>query len=143
MRRRAVCHPCHPGGRDLFCGARHEFCRWRNAKKPGSRIPDRLWSLAVELARVHGVWRTARELGLDPVAVKKRLSMTTEVEKTSSDHGLAGAFVELPGWGIAPTSECVLELVDEDGRTRLRIATKGAAMAELTALAQSLWRGRR
>jgi hypothetical protein len=45
--------------------ARNRFQTWRKRRKRGTCIPHPLWTLAVRLARTHGVNRTARALGLD------------------------------------------------------------------------------
>jgi hypothetical protein len=41
------------------------FERWRRTRKSKTRIPDGLWSAAVELARRYGINRTAAPLRLD------------------------------------------------------------------------------
>jgi hypothetical protein len=41
------------------------FSAWRARRSRGSRIPQSLWTLAVRLARTHGVSRTANVLGVD------------------------------------------------------------------------------
>jgi len=38
---------------------------WRAARSPGQRIPDELWKAAADLARVHGLSRTAAALKLN------------------------------------------------------------------------------
>jgi hypothetical protein len=48
------------------------FDLWRNTRKRCSPIPETLWSSAVELAREHGLNRTARTLRLNYYALKKR-----------------------------------------------------------------------
>jgi hypothetical protein len=57
-----------------------------------SRIPQPLWTLAVELVRRHGVSRTAIALGLDYYQLKRRAAATaaapsgpTFVELTSEE----------------------------------------------------------
>jgi len=45
--------------------AAEQFARWRNAHDLGTRIPVRLWQLAVDLAVTYGVSRTATALTLD------------------------------------------------------------------------------
>jgi len=45
--------------------AQQEFENWRRERKRGGRIPENLWATAVELAKQHGVWPTARALHLD------------------------------------------------------------------------------
>jgi hypothetical protein len=52
--------------------ARSRFQAWRGRRKVGERIPQPLWTLAVRLAKTHGVSRTAAALGLDYYSVQKR-----------------------------------------------------------------------
>ncbi|GEM_PF-1053423 len=132
-----------PAGRDDFSVARREFGRWRSAGRPGVRIPHRLWKLAIDLARIHGPWKASRELGLDSAVVKNRLGLADRERGGRGETDPGEAFVEIPGWSIAQASECVVELVDEVERTRMRVAVKGGSIAEVTALAGSLWSARR
>lgn len=44
---------------DPYCAARAKLEKWRVGGRRGRRIPERLWSEAVELARVHGVSKTS------------------------------------------------------------------------------------
>lgn len=131
------------GRRDDFSVARREFQRWRSAGRPGVRIPDRLWELAIDLARDHGAWRTARELGLDSAAVKRRLALVKRDRRGPKETEPGVAFLEVPGWRIAQALECVVELVDEVERSRMWVEVKGGSMTEVTALAESLWSARR
>ena len=41
------------------------FERWRSLRQGRSPIPERLWTLAAEAAREHGVFRTAKVLRLE------------------------------------------------------------------------------
>lgn len=44
---------------------RDRFEAWRRRRELGTRIPERLWKLAVKLASAHGLKRTASVLKLD------------------------------------------------------------------------------
>jgi hypothetical protein len=44
---------------------RRRFQAWRERRKPGVRIPQPLWAIAIRLAKSHGVSRTSAALGLD------------------------------------------------------------------------------
>ena len=46
---------------------------WRSTRTPGQRIPDELWRAAADLARVHGLSRTAAALKLSYYDLKRRL----------------------------------------------------------------------
>jgi hypothetical protein len=45
--------------------ARQRLERWRTTRAHRSSIPEPLWTRAVELARQHGIYATARTLRLD------------------------------------------------------------------------------
>ncbi len=123
------------GWRDKFREARQEFERWRQGRKRGARIPDRLWRMAVELAREHGVWKAASELQLDLSAVKARLERAGE----GRGGGEIGGFIEVSAREILSAPECVLEIESGDGASRLRIALKGVPTREIAALAREVW----
>lgn len=48
-----------------------QFENWRRERKRGERIPENLWTTAVELAKQHGVWPAARALHLDHSRLKR------------------------------------------------------------------------
>jgi hypothetical protein len=52
--------------------ARTRFQTWRGQRPRGSRIPQRLWAMAVRLGKRHGVARTASALRLDYYGLKRR-----------------------------------------------------------------------
>ena len=58
-----------------FERVQRRFDRWRKTRKRCTPIPDTLWSSAVELAREHGLHRTARTLRLNYYSLKKRLRL--------------------------------------------------------------------
>jgi hypothetical protein len=104
--------------------ARDRLAAWRRTKKPRARIPEALWSMAVELAGKHGLNRTARTLKLDYYSLKKRVESVAERGRDEGDS----AFLELP-IALAPAPECVIEL--EDGGGTLRVHLKGYNGPEL------------
>ena len=109
--------------------AQVEFENWRRERKRGARIPENLWARAVELAKQHGVWPTARELHLDHSRLKRRVGNGEEEVQN-------GAFVEVIPQG-AMFCVCTVEM--EDGRgARMRIELKGAA-ADVAALSRTFW----
>lgn len=117
--------------------------RWRSTRPHRSRIPEPLWAAAVELARQHGIYATARTLRLDYTRLKERLRSARRASgvrsQPASRRADAAAFVEL----IAPLPgrlpEGVVEL--EGPRGRMRIELKGIATADLVALSRALWEG--
>jgi len=112
--------------------AQVEFENWRRERKRGERIPKKLWTTAVELAKQHGVWPTARALHLDHSRLKNRVR-NGEAEVKS------GAFIEVIPQG-AMFCVCTVEM--EDGRgARMRIELKGAS-ADVSAWIRAFWSDR-
>ena len=109
--------------------AQLQFENWRCERKRGQRIPENLWGTAVELAKQHGVWPTARALNLDYNRLKRRV-------RNGDDEVKSGAFVELISQG-AIVCACIVEMEDARG-ARMRIELKGAA-ADVTALSRTFW----
>ncbi len=58
-----------------FERVQHRFDLWRKTRKRCSPIPETLWSSAVELAREHGLHRTAQTLRLNYYSLKKRFPL--------------------------------------------------------------------
>jgi hypothetical protein len=123
----------HTNGQ-VLAGLRQRFDEWRRLRRhPRSRIPESLWGAAVEAAREHGLWKTARQLRVDYYSLKRRLA--------SNPPPAAGIdFVEVSPKILSPRPACVLTLEDGRGR-RLRVELSAGAGAE--ALARTLWRSRR
>ena len=116
---------------DLARG-RSRFQMWRKKREPASRIPQDLWDMAVGLARIHGVSRTATVLGLDYYSVRKRVEAA--VAKPQSE---TPSFVELPS-PIGVGKECRLELDNGAGAT-MRVHLVGYDAADVEALSRSFW----
>jgi len=94
---------------------RHRIEAWRSTcTGPQGRMPERLWREAVLLAGEHGLERVASSLGLNRLALKRRLG-TLEP---------AGSVRERPVFldvtpPLAPSLPSALEVLARDG-TRLR-----------------------
>jgi len=102
---------------------------WRNAHPRRSRLPEELAAAAVELARQHGLFRTAQTLRLDYTNLKKRVQTAPGMRATAP-----AAFMEL----VAPspvTGECTVEV--ESARGKLRVAVKGTAAPDVMSLIRS------
>jgi hypothetical protein len=113
------------------------FARWRNATPLGARIPDELWSRAVDLAARHGVAKVAATLRLDYYGLKRRATAAAPVPPPVS-ASVPPAFVEM-ALGLAPSGPgCVLALSDSRGRS-LRVEWTPAVAGEVAAVARSLW----
>ncbi len=112
--------------------ARIRFENWRQSRRGKQRIPDELWSVAIEVARRDGVNPTAVALHLDGGKLKRRMAAADAV----AGKAVPPTFVEL----VAPSvglRECTIEL--EGRNTKLRIHWKGATAADVAALSRTLW----
>ena len=109
------------------------FENWRQNRRGKQRIPEELWSAAIELARRDGVNATAAALHLDGGKLKRRMVVADSV----SGKVMQPTFVEL----ITPPSvdlrDCTIEL--EGRKSTLRIHWKGAKPTDATALSRALW----
>ena len=123
----------HPTAAADLTAAATAFARWRDTTPVGARIPEALWSRAVELARTHGVARVAATLRLDYTRLKRRLTAEPEAVVPTP-----AAFVEMT-LDLPPSgSACVLALSDARGRA-LRIEWTRPVASEVAAVARSLW----
>ncbi len=59
-----------------FLELRNRLAEWRKDHSRRTPLPDDVWKVAVELARRHGLYRTARSLPIDYVSLRKRLKGT-------------------------------------------------------------------
>jgi hypothetical protein len=112
--------------------ARSQFQTWRRLRKGGSRIPPLLWSLAVGLARDHGVSRTAAALKLDYYSLKKQVEAATDPPQSSRP-----GFVELPA-PVMVGKQGLFELDNGSGAT-MRVQLVGYDTSEIEILARSFW----
>lgn len=56
---------------------RTRLAKWRRSHPRRSRLPAEIWTAAVQLARRHGLYRTARTLPIDYAGLRKRLNGAT------------------------------------------------------------------
>jgi len=125
---------------------RRRFERWRRTRKGHSRIPDPLWTSAVKLAGAYGLCRTARTLGLDYNALKRRVASARPgdslgpktVRAQAARQETATAFVELVPPQRACLPECIVELEHPRG-AKMRIHLKGTEAPDLAALIRNFW----
>jgi hypothetical protein len=106
---------------------------WRQTRKGKARIPDELWSAAVEVARRDGINQTATALHLDGGKLKRRMMAA----RSAPDHTMPPVFVEMMVPQAVGASECTIELEGRNGK--LRIHWKGATAADLAGLSRALW----
>ncbi len=91
---------------------RRRFERWRTSRPHFSPIPQDLWTLAVEVAREHGVNATAHVLHLNHTALKKR------VQSVKANSGLERP-VRRRSTARAWSFEAHLTREEQDGRKEI------------------------
>ena len=116
---------------DLVQG-RRRFQAWRERRKPGVRIPQPLWAIAIRLAKAHGVSRTSAALGLDYYSLKKQAEAAAAPLRSSDP-----AFLELTP-PVLVAKQCRLELDNGSGAT-MRVQLVGYDAADVEALSRSFW----
>ena len=112
---------------------RTRFENWRQNRRGKRRIPDELWSAAIEVARRDGVNPTAAALHLDGGKLKRRMVAADSV----SGKAMPPTFVELMAPLPVDLRECTIELEGRKGK--LRIHWKSATSADVAALSRALW----
>ena len=118
------------------------FADWRRSRALGTRIPDSLWALAVELATIYGVCRTASILKLDYYGLKKRVDAKASQPGLSCASSPMPTFVELAASTIGTPGECVIEFENTAG-SRMRVHLQGVHAPDLVALSGSFWSAQR
>ena len=114
---------------------RSRFQAWRAQRKPGGRIPQPLWAMAVRLVKTHGLSRTAAALGLDYYGLKKRAEVVAASPPSSGP-----TFLELAP-PVLVAKQCRLELDNGSGAT-MRVQLVGYDAADIEALARGFWDAR-
>jgi len=116
---------------------RSRFEQWRQTRQGKARIPDELWSAAIQVARRDGVHRTAAALHLDGGKLKRRMVASD----SRSRRATPPAFVELMASGGVPAgSGLPAYAIELEGRNgKLRIHCPGATAADLAELSRALW----
>lgn len=117
--------------------ASDQFQRWRDAHELGTRIPEKLWHLATQLAVTYGVSRTANALKLDYYSLKKRLPQGVSTTGLPAPSSQATAFLELPASAFVASAECIIDLEHCSG-AKLRMHYKGVA-PDLLTLSRAFW----
>jgi len=97
---------------------RQRLEQWRSEQPTRSRLPESIWTGAVEMAQRHGLHRTTKALRLDYTGLKKRMPAAAQ-----PGGPVPPAFLELLAPATAGSAECVVEW--ESARGRMRVAMKG------------------
>jgi transposase-like protein len=115
------------------------FERWRSSQQGRLPIPKTLWASAAEVAREHGVFRTAKILRLEYAKLKRMTKSAAPAVKRRTAS--PAEFLELVSPQVAPSgsglTECVIEL--EGPRGKMRVQWRGAAAPDLAGLSRGLW----
>jgi len=120
-----------------FERVQHRFDLWRKTRKRCSPIPETLWSSAVELAREHGLHRTAQTLRLNYNSLKKRFPLSSGAPGRAQKEP---TFVELfPPPGTAGHSVCTIEMENVQGG-KMKIHVQGLGGPDLAVLSDSFWK---
>ncbi len=110
------------------------FEEWRSKKKPGERIPERLWSESIALLSDYSLNRIARTLHLCAKDIKKhRDALTAQSNLTLPASEMTFVEIDQPLVGAAAAPTALLELQRPDGlRLRIQPATGADVLALVT-----------
>lgn len=128
--------------RDLEA-TREALASWR--RRHGGRgrpIPESLWLMAADVARVSGVAETARALRLDATRLGRRVEGKAEIAARGIEEiEESRRFVELGGLALGePRKVAVVELVGREGdRVRVEVPGGAGSAVDLVALARAFW----
>jgi hypothetical protein len=113
---------------------------WRASRSRGQRIPDELWRAAADLARVHGLSRTAAALKLSYYDLKRRLVAGRRPRRRRLTPA---PFVEVAPPALAPDlgERGTVELVQASG-ARLTLRLPNPSASDLLALVHLFLRHR-
>lgn len=126
--------------RHKLAAVRRLIERWRKSHGGrGRRIPEPLWNEAARVARVEGVYETARALRLEVERLKHRMGGSRTISEDRGGRAADGAaFVELTGMASLGGGRTVVDLVNRGGE-QMRMHLAGASTAELVGLAEAFW----
>jgi hypothetical protein len=125
-------------------GVRRRFERWRRTRRGLSRIPESLWAAAVKAAGAAGISHTAKTLGVNHQALKKRIAEAAATSggsgQVAADRHLASVptFLELAAPTRTDSCRCTLELKDASG-AKIRVHLQSAEAPDLAAISRSFW----
>jgi hypothetical protein len=124
-----------------FARMRQRLDDWRGSHKRGVAFPLKLWSAAGRVARRHGVYVTARALGLEYNKLKGMSGVIARVSGKERRPSKSDPmkFIELTGALPAGPSGCRLSLQNVNGQ-RLHLEMAPSAVTEVVLqLCRSGW----
>ena len=92
--------------------------RWRSEQPPRTRLPESIWTAAVEMAQRYGLHRTTKLLRMDYTRLKRLMPAAAQTVGPEPP-----GFLELLAPVAVGPTECVVEW--ESARGRMRVAMKG------------------
>ena len=112
---------------------RERLDEWRKANARGVAFPEKLWASAGRLAQRHGVFRSARALGLEYNKLKRASDgavgrISGEARRPAVQKAMK--FIELTGALPGSPRECRLSLRNLSGQ-RLQVEMAPGAAAEV------------
>ena len=115
---------------------------WRKTRHKRSPMPEDVWEAAASLARIHGVYRIARDLRLNYENLKKRVGQALRGSRDQKKR--SGGFVELGAAQLLASSRpsasqrTEVELSDGDG-SRLTVRLADGEALDVLGLAETFW----
>jgi len=109
--------------------AHQRFQAWREQRAPGTRIPQALWDLAIQLVKIHGVSRTAAALRLDYYSLKQRSQ-----DVAAPDPPASSPFIEVTP-PLLLARQCRFEFENRSGVV-IRVQLVGYETADIEALSR-------
>ena len=119
-------------------GVRTRIEHWRRTRVKRTAMPEELWSEAASLARVHGIYRISRALGVSYESLRRRVEQGTM--RGSGSGRRQGGFVELSTTELvqaSPAAGTVVELSRADG-TKLMVQLPDGEGLDVLGLAKVL-----
>ena len=113
---------------------------WRRTRKKRSSMPEDLWDAAASVAREHGVYAVARDMGLNYENLKKRVKGISG-DRRKEKRGDSSGFVELAGSQLIGTPGVVVELTDGNG-AKLTMRLPGCDGLDVRSLVEAFWNRR-
>lgn len=123
------------GQRSKVGWARRRLEAWRQQHGGRGRpIPEGLWKVAVEVARVDGVEATARVLRVDRERLARRVEFAREQDPLEARRPASEGFIELEA-GLCAPGRAVVRFEGRDGE-KLELELAGL---DVVALARAFW----
>lgn len=113
-----------------------QFTKWRATRQRRSRIPEKLWSAAVELTEQYSINKISKALQVNYSTLKNKAALHTQ-EKTTPivPHP---CFLELPLPQSPSQSECLIEMENRHGE-KIRMHFSSESNLDLLVLWQNFW----